>query len=199
MGGMINRLLVSCAALVLACCSDSSAPRQAPSKFRVQFQTSNGDFVVDVMREWSPLGADHFYELVKANFFDGCRFFRIVPGFVVQFGLKGNPAVDAEWEKKVILDDPPGMSNLPATVSFATRGPQSRTTQVFINLGNNARLDSMGFTPFGRVTDGMQVVAGFYSGYGERPDQNRLKSEGNGYLQASFPLLDYVKKATIVP
>jgi len=194
-----------CALALLQACSSSSTdspgptPPKAPNKFRVKFETTKGDFVVDALREWSPIGADRFHELVQANFFEGAKFFRIVPGFVVQFGLKGVPEIDNKWEQAVIEDDPPsGISNTLGTISFATRGPKSRTSQLFVNIGNNGRLDSMGFTPFGRVTEGMQVVMSLHSAYGEAPDQGRIRTEGNAYLERQFPQLDGIKKASII-
>jgi len=183
---------------VLAGCGGGDSTK-APDRFRTKFETPKGDFIVETIREWSPLGADRFHQLVKEGFFNDARFFRVVPGFVVQFGLSGKPAVDAKWDNAIIEDDSPGMSNRPGTMCFATRGPRSRTTQIFINLGDNSRLDAQGFTPFGRVTEGMQVVSTLHAGYGEGPDQGRIKSEGNAYLQREFPLLDFVKKASIVP
>ena len=189
-------------ATLLAACSRSDsgeAPPQGTDSYRVKFETTKGDFHIDVVRSWSPIGADRFHQLVKMGYYDTARFFRIVPGFVVQFGIKGDPALDAKWMEANISDDPPAMPNTPATVTFAKRGePNTRSTQIFINLGDNRRLDSQGFTPFGRVTEGMGVVAQLHSGYGESPDQMRLRSEGNAYLQRDFPNLDYIKKATIV-
>lgn len=178
--------------------STSEAPPKGPDSYRVKFETTKGDFYVDVVRAWSPIGADRFHQLVTMGFFDGARFFRIVPGFVVQFGLKGDPAVDQKWGDANIEDDAPGMSNTPATITFANRGPGTRSTQIFINLGDNRRLDPQGFTPFGRVTEGMSVVTQFNSSYGESPDQMRIRNEGNTYLQREFPNLDYIKKATVV-
>ena len=173
-------------------------PPQGPDRYRVKFETSKGDFVVDAVRGWSPLGADRFHELVKSGFYDENRFFRVVPGFIVQFGLAADPAVTRKW-KQNIDDDPPGVSNTAATICFATAGPRTRTTQVFINFGDNSRLDARGFTPFGRVTEGMSVVMSINSEYAERPAQDRITNEGNAYLKAEFPNLDYVKKATIIP
>lgn len=189
------------AAALVSCSSDtaSTIPPQGPDTFRVRFETTKGNFTVDVVRAWSPIGADRFHELVKSGFYDGARFFRVVPGFVVQFGLKGDPSVDDKWEKSQIPDDPHAMSNLPATITFATSGPSTRTSQVFINLADNSRLDPQGFTPFGRVTEGMQVVFSLHSGYGEQPNQGRIRSEGNAYLQRDFPNLDSITKATILP
>jgi peptidyl-prolyl cis-trans isomerase A (cyclophilin A) len=193
---MKRRNVLAGALLMAAGCSKP----QSPPRYRVKFETTKGDFIVDVVRAWSPLGADRFYELVGKGFYDGCRFFRIVPGFVVQWGLKGDPALDAHWDAEVIEDDPPGkMSNMPATISFATKGPDSRGAQVFINLGSNQRLDAMGFTPFGRVGEGMSVVASLNSEYGEGPDQMKIKQQGLKYLETEFPRLDYIKKATVLP
>ena len=173
-------------------------PPKGPDRYRVQFETSKGTFIVDAVRGWSPLGSDRFHELVKAGFFDENRFFRVVPGFIVQFGLSGDPAMNRKW-KTNIDDDLPGVSNTPATVTFATAGPRTRTTQLFINFGDNNRLDAKGFTPFGRVTEGMAAVMAITAEYGERPDQGRITSEGNTYLKAEFPNLDYIKKATVLP
>ncbi|MBM3740421.1 MAG: peptidylprolyl isomerase [Acidobacteria bacterium] len=179
-------------------------PSQAPPKFRAKFETSHGNFVIEVTRDWAPLGADRFHELVKAGFFDECRFFRVLPGFVVQFGINGDPALNEKWKENRIQDDPPLQSNAPATVTFATSGPNTRTTQLFISLANNDRLDPQGFTPFGRVVEGMENVVEFHSAYGEGfpngagPDQKKIQAEGNAYLKKDFPRLDYIKKAYIV-
>jgi peptidyl-prolyl cis-trans isomerase A (cyclophilin A) len=184
-------------AVLLAGCGK----QEGPARYRVKFETTKGDFVVDVVREWSPLGADRFHQLVQDGFYDGARFFRVVPGFVVQFGLSGDPAKDAQWAEATFDDDTPrGMPNMPATITFAKSGmPNSRSSQVFINLGQNQRLDSQGFTPFGRVTEGMPVVANISSEYGEAPNQGRIKAEGNAYLEREFPRLDFIKKATVIP
>jgi len=181
-------------AVLLVSCSTSAAPPE----YKVKFETSRGDFVVEVHRDWAPLGADRFYELVKSGFYDDARFFRVVPGFVVQWGLNKDPKASAEWREKQIQDDPVKESNHPAYITFAKRSqPNSRTTQVFINFGNNERLDEMGFAPFGKVTEGMDVVAALYPDYGEEPQQNLIESEGNAYLQREFPKLDYIKTARI--
>ncbi len=183
-----------CAALLAACsCSSNSAP----SQFRAKFDTSKGPFTIEVHRDWAPLGADRFYQLVKSGFYDDARFFRVVPGFVVQWGINKDPQVTAQWRGKEIADDPVKESNLAGYVSFATSGPNTRTTQLFINLGNNMRLDAMGFAAFGRVTDGLDVVTRLYSGYGEQPQQNLIESQGNAYLQQNFPNLDYIKTARV--
>jgi peptidyl-prolyl cis-trans isomerase A (cyclophilin A) len=170
---------------------------KAPDVYDVKFSTTRGDFVVQVTRAWAPLGADRFYNLVKHGFYIDAGFFRIVPGFVVQFGLSANPAVNKAWQQANIKDDPVLQSNRPGYVTFAHAGPNTRTTQVFINLGNNAQLDSMGFPPFGQVTSGMDVVQALYSGYGEKPDQGMITSQGKVYLDKNFPKLDSIKSATI--
>jgi peptidyl-prolyl cis-trans isomerase A (cyclophilin A) len=169
----------------------------APDVFKVNLDTSKGSVVIEVHREWAPIGADHFYELVKTGYFDGDRFFRVVPGFVVQFGLAADPAVTAKWNSPPLMDDPVKQSNTVGTVTYATAGPNTRTSQLFINLGDNQRLDGMGFAPFGKVTAGMDAVQNIYSGYGQTPQQPLIESQGNTYLQSQFPMLDYIKKATI--
>jgi peptidyl-prolyl cis-trans isomerase A (cyclophilin A) len=175
-----------------------------PETYRAQFETTKGNFTVEVTRAWAPLGADRFYELIKNGFYEGARFFRVLPGFVVQFGIPAEPAVARKWRAARISDDPVTQSNKPGTVTFATAGPNTRTTQVFINLENNANLDGMGFAPFGQITDGMDIVGELYSGYGEGapqgrgPDQGRIQSEGNAYLEKGFPKLDYIKKVVIL-
>jgi peptidyl-prolyl cis-trans isomerase A (cyclophilin A) len=191
----LRAFLVSLVSLVfLPSCSH--AP-QAPAIFRVQFTTSKGPFTVEVHRDWAPKGADRFYELVKGGFFDQNRFFRVVPNFVVQWGINGDPAVQAKWRDKTISDDPVMQSNKTGTITFATSGPNTRTTQLFINLANNPSLDGQGFAPFGQVISGLNVVASLYSGYGETPDQNAIQMQGNAYLQSQFPMLDYIQTAKI--
>ncbi len=184
----------------------SSANAKAPAVFKVRFATTSGDFVVEVHRNWSPQGADRFYNLVKVGFYDGVAFFRDISDFMVQFGIHGDPAVMAKWREAHIPDDPnSGHSNTRGAITFATAGPGTRTTQVFINFNNNAQLDGMGFTPFGTVVDGMEYVHSLYNGYGEGaprgmgPDQGRLQAEGNAYLVKEFPKLDYVKTARLEP
>jgi peptidyl-prolyl cis-trans isomerase A (cyclophilin A) len=178
---------------------------QAPPVFKVKFTTSKGEFVVEVTRAWSPNGADRFYNLVRAGFYDGVKFFRAINGFMVQFGINGDPAVSKAWKDTNIADDPVRESNTRGQVTFATSGPNSRTTQVFVNFGDNARLDASGFSPFGKVVSGMEVVDSLYAGYGEGaprgagPDQDRIEAEGNAYLDKQYPLLDAVKTARIVP
>ena len=169
----------------------------APDEYEVTFKTTAGDFVVKVTRSWAPLGADRFYNLVKHGFFTDAAFFRVVPGFVVQFGLNANPAVNAAWEKAYIKDDPVTQSNHTGFLTFATAGANTRTTQLFISLGENARLDSMGFSAFGQVTSGMDVVQKIFPGYGESPDQAQITAEGKTYLDKNFPKLDRVLSATV--
>jgi peptidyl-prolyl cis-trans isomerase A (cyclophilin A) len=175
----------------------STLKATAPDQYEVTFKTTAGDFVVSVTRAWAPLGADRFYNLVKHGFFTDAAFFRVVPGFVVQFGLSANPAVNAAWEKADIKDDPVTQSNHTGFLTFATAGPNTRTTQLFISLGENARLDSMGFAAFGQVTTGMDVVQKIFSGYGESPDQAQITATGKPYLDKNFPKLDHIVSATV--
>ncbi len=176
----------------------ASLTEQAPATFRAAFDTSAGMFVIEVRRAWAPKGADRFFNLVKHGFFDDTRFFRVVPNFMVQFGLNGDPAVQSNWANATITDDPSGrQSNRRGYVTFAMRGPNTRTTQVFINFRDNAGLDSQGFAPFGEVVTGMDIVDKITSEYGERPNQGSIQQQGNVYLKAQFPKLDYIKKATI--
>ena len=171
----------------------------APDVFRARFETSKGDFVIEVHRDWSPNGADRFYNLVANGYYDDVRFFRVIAGFMAQFGMHGDPAVTAAWRAQRIDDDPVMQSNTRGFVSFAaTEQPNSRTTQVFINFGDNSGLDGMGFSPFGRVIEGMEVVDQIYSGYGGTPNQGAIQMRGNDYLAEDFPDLDFVRRATIV-
>jgi peptidyl-prolyl cis-trans isomerase A (cyclophilin A) len=175
---------------------------KAPDTYKVKFDTTRGTFTVRVTRAWAPLGADRFYNLVKHHFYDNAAFFRVVPGFVVQFGISPTPAVSAAWKHTNIKDDPVAQSNKRGSVTFATAGPNTRTTQVFINLRDNGRLDGMGFSPFGVVEgDGMNVVEMMYEGYGDNagPDQDRLEEQGDPYLKKGWPKLDYIRSATIAP
>jgi len=178
---------------------------KAPESFDVKFETTKGDFVIRVTRAWSPQGADRFYNLVKHRFYDGASFFRTIPGFVTQFGLSPYPEVTAAWSKAIIPDDPVAQSNKRGFVTYAMGGPNTRTTQVFINYGDNARLDPMGFSPFGEVVEGMEVVDQLYNEYGDSvsrggkgPEQELIQKEGRAYLEKDFPKLDSVKTARIL-
>jgi peptidyl-prolyl cis-trans isomerase A (cyclophilin A) len=170
----------------------------APDTFRVAFETTQGPFTVEVIRAWSPRGADRFHELVSAGYFSDIAFFRVLPGFVAQFGMHGDPDVNRRWEDRPIQDDPVAQSNRRGTIVFATAGPNTRRNQFFINFADNARLDAMGFSPFGRVVEGMSVVDSIHAGYREIPDQARIGSEGNAYLKRQFPELDYITSARVV-
>jgi len=180
---------------------------KAPDVFRVKFTTTKGVFVVEVPRAWAPRGADRFYNLVKHHYYDQASFFRVLKSprpFVVQFGINADPKLNAVWQTANIQDDPVTKSNIRASMTFATGGPNTRTTQVFINLGDNKALDAMGFSPFGAVVEGMDVVDQLYGDYGEGapsgrgPDQNRIQSEGKTYLDKDFPKLDSIVTAVIV-
>jgi peptidyl-prolyl cis-trans isomerase A (cyclophilin A) len=181
----------------------ASLNEKALDVYKVKFDTSQGTFQIEVHRDWAPNGADRFYNLVKNGFYNDTRFFRVIKGFMVQFGINGNPKISQVWRNANIADDPVEESNLRGFVTFATAGPNTRTTQVFINYGDNPSLDGQGFAPFGKVISGLDVVQHLYSNYGEGaprgegPDQSRVQTEGNAYLQKNFPQLDYIKKATI--
>ncbi len=171
---------------------------KSPDEYEVTFKTTAGDFVVTVTRSWAPIGADRFYNLVKHGFFTDAAFFRVVPGFIVQFGLSANPAVNKVWDNASIKDDPVTQSNHTAYLTFATAGPNTRTTQLFINLAENGKsLDAQGFAAFGKVTTGMDVVEKIYAGYGESPDQAMITSQGKPYLDKNFPKLDRILSATV--
>jgi peptidyl-prolyl cis-trans isomerase A (cyclophilin A) len=176
---------------------------RAPDAFKASFDTSAGAFVIEVHRDWSPNGADRFYNLVRRGYFDGLRFFRVIPGFMAQFGISGDPSISSVWRDARIPDDPVKQGNKRGAITFATAGPGTRTTQLFINLADNAFLDKQGFSPFGQVVMGMDNVQKIYSGYGEGapsgkgPDQGRVQREGNKYLESDFPRLDYIKTITI--
>jgi len=178
------------------------ATEHAPDTYVVKLETTKGDVLIDVHREWAPRGADRFYNLVKVGYFDDVAFFRVVEGFMAQVGINGDPEVNRVWRQARIPDDQPHQSNTRGMVTFATSGPDSRTTQFFINFGDNSNLDSMGFAPFGRVRD-MAPIDALYNGYGEGaprgngPEQGRVQGEGNQYLHSDFPRLDYIRHATI--
>jgi peptidyl-prolyl cis-trans isomerase A (cyclophilin A) len=178
---------------------------KAPDKFQAKFETSKGDIIVEVTRAWAPNGADRFYNLVKNGYYNDCRFFRVIEGFMAQFGISGDPKMNTVWRAARIQDDPVKQSNLRGYITFAMAGPNTRTTQLFISFADkNSFLDSQNFPPFGKVTKGMDVVDSLYNKYGEGapsgqgPDQSRVQMEGNAYLEKSFPKLDYIKSATIV-
>jgi len=171
---------------------------EAPEQFSVTFETSAGSFEITVNRDWAPNGADRFYNLVKNGYYNEQRFFRVVPGFVVQWGMSGDPQLTKEWMGAHILDDPVRESNTRGRITFAaTNQPNSRTTQVFINLGENGNLDGMRFAPFGEVTKGMEVVDQINAEYGEQPSQGYIVDQGNAYLEENFPNLDYIKTLAI--
>jgi peptidyl-prolyl cis-trans isomerase A (cyclophilin A) len=182
----------------------SSLRARAPATYKVKFTTTKGDVIIQVNRAWAPLGADRFYNLVRAGFYKDAAFFRVLPRFMAQFGISARPDVADAWENAKITDDRVIESNKRGTVTFATAGPNTRTTQVFINYGDNARLDADGFAPFGQVIEGMDVADKFYSGYGEGapsgrgPDQGEIRSKGKAYLDRFFPQLDRIVSASIV-
>jgi peptidyl-prolyl cis-trans isomerase A (cyclophilin A) len=176
----------------------------APATFRARFETTKGNFVIEVHRNWAPHGADRFYALVKGHYFDGVRFFRVISGFMAQFGIHGDPKISRQWRDRSIPDDPVAHSNARGTVTFATAGPNTRTTQMFINYADNHALDPQGFAPIGVVIEGMDVVDKLYAGYGDGapegsgPDQGRIENEGNAYLAHDFPKLDVITNARLV-
>lgn len=212
----MRKLLVVLTALGLAACSskpprteEQASPKkteQAPERFFAKFETTKGDFILEVVREWAPRGADRFYELLQAKYYDGSRFFRVRPGFIVQFGISKDPKQSELWRQLKLPDDPVKQKNLKGYLSYAMAGPGSRTTQVFINLANNsARLDSSGFAPFARVVEGMDVVEKLYAGYGELqalggggPDSQKIEGLGEEYLARNFSRLDKINQATII-
>src|SRR6201996_3969297 len=189
---LLLALIVAAPVCAQSLTTPAALTAQAPADYKVKFDTSKGVFVVDVHRDWAPQGADRFYNLVKNGFYDNARFFRVISGFMVQFGINGDPKVSAVWHDANIKDDPVRQTNQRGTISFATAGPNTRTTQVFINFADNRALDRMGFAPFGKVVSGMDVVDALYSGYGEGapsgngPDQGRVQSLGNAYLTQNF-------------
>lgn len=220
-----NRVFVVIAgAILLAAQADAAAPTQetadaeaaeagvAPDTFKVKFECSNGTFVAEFYKEWAPIGAQRMYDLVKDDFFNEARFFRVLEGFMAQFGIAGDPAKQTKWREKPLAVEPVTQSNTRGMISYAMAGQaakpkqttDNRTTQLFINFGDNSNLDGMGFAPIGKVVEGMETVDALYSGYGEGaprgrgPAQDLIQSQGNKYLQEKFPKLDYIKSATIV-
>jgi peptidyl-prolyl cis-trans isomerase A (cyclophilin A) len=192
-------------ALLAFACRKPPQKIVVPEVFRVRFETSQGDFVVEARRDWAPHGVDRFHELLRKRYFDQGRFFRVLPGFIAQFGVHRDFDVHATWSKLFIVDDPPREKNLRGTLAFAKAGPHTRATEIFINLADNAALDDERFVPFARIIQGMDVVDRFYSGYGEmRPegkwiDRGRVEEETNEYLVQRFPKLDYIKRAQFLP
>ena len=180
------------------------ANEQAPDQYNVRLKTTKGDIVLSLTRDWAPLGVDRFYNLVRVGYFENISFFRVIEGFMVQFGISGDRKVNSAWTNAQIQDDPVKKSNLRGFLSFATAGPDTRTTQLFINFGNNATLDGMGFAPIGEVIEGMDIVDSIYSGYGEGqprgegPNQQRMKTLGDSYLSKEFPKLDYIQSASVI-
>ncbi len=207
--GIVTGLLLGTLLIGSSCGGTKQSARmeRAPDQFKVQMQTTKGDVVILVHRDWSPIGADHFYELTQMHFYDQNAFFRALRGFVVQWGVNGDPQVNKSWSQITIKDDPPKVSNKIGTVVFAKTGePDSRSTQLFINLGDNsASLDPQGFTPFGEVIQGMDNVMKINTEYGEMapngtgPSPTAIADIGNPYLEEHFPRLDYIKKARVIP
>ena len=210
---LLSRVVASAALALAAACARQSpllkpnvrAERAAaPDTFVVRFTTTRGPFDVQFIRAWAPRGADRVYYLVRSRYYDGSRFFRVLPRFVAQFGASGDPRVARVWDVRTFRDDPVRQSNTRGAVTFATAGANTRTTQLVVNLANNSRLDRLGFAPLGRVVDGMARVDSLYSGYGEGaprgrgPDQDRIAAEGNAYLERAFPRLDWVRSAAVV-
>jgi peptidyl-prolyl cis-trans isomerase A (cyclophilin A) len=200
--------LLLAGALATGCNSDPATPTSPPSQApaaagatgnKVRFETTKGAVVIELLPDAAPLGVARVKELVAAGFFTDIGCFRVVPGFVVQFGISGDPKISAQWREKKLQDDPVKASNRRGYLTFATAGPNTRTSQLFINLKDNVQLDNMGFAPVGKVVEGMDVVDKLYSGYGERPSnaQPQIESQGNAYLKVQFPELDYIKSASL--
>ena len=218
--GAARRVLSLVTAGLLACAAEAGAQKPpdillspqdvrwnepAPEVFRAVFETTRGTFAIDVQRAWSPHGADRFYNLVRHGFYDGIRFNRVIAGFIAQWGVSGYPEVTRIWKARAIPDDPVRQSNERGTIAFAMTGPDTRTTQVYISLADNSRLDAQGFSPFGRIVDGMDVVDQLYAGYGENAgggvragNQGPIEEGGNAWLDREFPLLDHIIRARIV-
>ena len=185
--------------LLLLASATATAAATAPPIYSVEFQTDRGPFTIEVHRDWAPVGADHFHTLVESGFYDDCKVFRAVRNFMVQFGISARPGAFGALASQNIVDDPPQQSNAYGTVTFATSGTDSRSTQVFVSTRDNSYLDSMGFSPFGRVTAGMNVVTSLFTGYGEETMQHNaeMQSEGNAFLERSFPRLSTIRSARI--
>lgn len=201
---LISTVIVSCSCpLPLLSPDKSELNTRAPNKYNVEFTTTKGIFQIEVNRDYSPLAVDRFYYLVKKNYYNDNRFFRVVPNFVIQWGMKGNPKVDKIWEELGVVDEPVELSNTKGTISFARSGPNTRSTQLFINLKDNVRLDNSewggvkGFPAFGKVIKGIEVVEAINSEYRELPNQDSISVNGNNYLKKNFPNLDYIISAVI--
>jgi peptidyl-prolyl cis-trans isomerase A (cyclophilin A) len=200
---MRNSVLALAVALT-ACSKPAPKAIVVPDVYRAKFETSKGDFVVEVTRAWAPRGADRFHELLRMHYFDEGRFFRVLPGFIAQFGIHKDFNVHATWRELVIADDPPNQKNQRGTLAFAQSGPNTRATEVFINLKDNPDLDDQGFTPFGKIVEGVETIDTLYSGYGELgpkgkgPDAGRAENEANEYIVPRFPQLDYIKRARLL-
>jgi peptidyl-prolyl cis-trans isomerase A (cyclophilin A) len=199
------RWLVAALALWLTACHKAPEKVVVPEVFRVKFETSQGDFIVEAHRDWAPRGVDRFHELLRIRYFNQGRFFRVIKGFIAQFGVHKDFKVHDVWRELFIVDDPPKEKNLRGTLSFAKSDRNTRATEMFINLNDNPILDEQGFVPFAKVVEGMDVVDRFYAGYGDlRPegkdiDAGRVEGEANEYLVPRFPRLDYIKTARIIP
>lgn len=190
--------VLSIATLTMSLSATANA-EPAPDVFKVKVETSKGDFVLEITRKWAPVGADRFHELVTKEFYKEARFFRVVPGFMVQWGINGDPEIQKNWRDATIKDDPVVASNQRGFITYAKTGaPNSRSTQLFINFGDNSRLDGLGFAPFGRVVEGMDIVDAINAEYEEQPVQGLIQASGNAYLNKSFPNLDFIKSMTIV-
>ena len=199
----VTLLLMSLGAVLISAAGlpdNARAADKAPDTYQVLFETSKGNFTVEVHRDWAPNGADRFYKLIESGFYDDCRFFRVLPGFMVQWGINGDPEIQNNWVQAMIKDDPVVKSNKRGFITYAKSGqPNSRTSQIFINYADNSRLDRDGFAPFGEVVEGMDVVDAINAEYREQPYQPLIQSGGNKYLNQKFPKLDYIRQATIVP
>ena len=201
----MRTIFALCLCSALVACRKPAPKVVVPEVFRVKFETTQGDFVVEATRAWAPHGVDRFHELVRMRYFDEGRFYRVLRGFIAQFGVHKNYDVHDVWRKLLIVDDPPKEKNLRGTLAFAKSGPNTRATEIFINLADNAMLDDTGFVPFAKVVEGMDVVDKFYAGYGDlRPngtevDPGRVEEGANDYLIPRFPKMDYIKQARFVP
>jgi len=201
----VRATVAVCLCLMLTACHKPAPKVVVPAVFRVKFETTQGDFVVEATRAWAPHGVDRFHELVRMRYFDEGRFYRVLQGFIAQFGVHRDFNVHATWRNLFIVDDPPRQKNLRGTLAFAKSGSNTRATEIFINLADNAALDDQAFVPFGKIVDGLEVIDKLYSGYGEmRPegkeiDAGRVEEETNEYLVPRFPKMDYIKRARLLP